>query len=114
MTLNAGTPQGSVLSPLLFIIYVNDIPDMSSLKVRFSQFADEMVIWTHAANAKLIKIKLSKALTLIEAWCMADKTKLNVFSVGFKPELIDLELFGEPIIQTQTAKLLGMLFDRRA
>ena len=36
-----------------------------------------------------------------------------MFSVGPKPELIDLELFGEPIIQTQTAKLLGILFDRR-
>ena len=36
-----------------------------------------------------------------------------MFSVGFKPELIDLELFGEPIIQTQTTKLLGILFDRR-
>ena len=48
---------------------------------------------------------------------MADETKrrknLIVFSVGFKPELIDLELFSEPIIQTQTAKLLGILFDRR-
>ena len=36
-----------------------------------------------------------------------------VFSVGFKPELIDLQLFGELVIQTQTAKLLGILFDRR-
>ena len=34
-----------------------------------------------------------------------------MFSVGFKPERNDLELFGEPIIQT--AKLLGILFDRR-
>ena len=55
-----------------------------------------------------------------EAWCSkwriklnAGKTQLIVFSVGPKPELIDLELFGEPIIQTQTAKLLVILFDRR-
>ena len=93
---------------------------MSSLEVRPPQFTDDMEIWTHAANAKWIKIKLSKALKLIGAWCSkwriklnAGKTQLIVLSVGFKPELIDLELFGEPIFQTQTAKLLGILFDRR-
>ena len=64
VNLNADTPQGSVLSPLLFIIYVNDIPDMSSLNVRLSQIADDMGIWTHAANANWIKIKLSKVLKL--------------------------------------------------
>ena len=105
VTLNAGTPQGSVLSPLFFIIYVNDIPDMSSLNVKLSQFADDMGIWAHATNAKWVKAKLSKALKLIEAWCSkwriklnAGKTQLIVFSVGPKPELIDLELFGEAII----------------
>ena len=79
-----------------------------------------MEIWTHAANAKWIKIKLPKALKLIEAWCSKWRIKLNagktqriVFSVGSKPELIDLELFSEPIIQTHTARLLGILFDRR-
>ena len=79
-----------------------------------------MGIWTHASNAKWIKIKLSKALKLIESWCSkwriklnAGKTQLIVFSVGYKPELIDLELFGEPIIQTHTARLLGILFDQR-
>ena len=44
---------------------------------------------------------------------MADttgKTQLIVFSVGLKPELIDLELFGEPIIQTHTPRLLGIIF----
>ena len=98
----------------------HDIPDMSSLNVRLSQFADDMGIWAHATNAKWVKAKLSKALKLIEAWCSkwriklnAGKTQLIVFSVGPKPELIDLELFGEPIIQTQTDKLLGILFDRR-
>ena len=51
VTLDAGTPQGSVLSPLFFIIYVNDIPDMSSFNVRLSPFADDIGIWTHATNA---------------------------------------------------------------
>ena len=92
---------------------------MSSLNVRLSQFADDMGIWTHATNAKWVKAKLSKALKLIEARCSkwqiklnAGKTQLIVFSVGPEPEIIDLELFGEAIIQSQTAKLLGILFDR--
>ena len=61
-----------------------------------------MGIWTHATNAKWVKAKLSKALKLIQAgiskWrrkLNAGKTQLIVFSVGPKPELIDLELFGE-------------------
>ena len=69
VTLNAGTSQGSVSSPLLYIIYVNDIPDMSSLSVRLSQFSDDLGIWTHAANVKWGKTNLSKAFKLIEAWC---------------------------------------------
>ena len=85
VTLNVGTPQGSVLIPLFFIIYVNDIPDMSSLKVRLSQSADDTGIWTHAANAKWVKIKLglSKALTFIEAWCSKWWIKLNVRQIVF-------------------------------
>ena len=57
VTLNAGTHQGSVLSPFLFIIYVNDIADMSSLNVRLSQFADDMGIWNTCSQCQMYKGK---------------------------------------------------------
>ena len=44
---------------------------------RLSQFADDMGIWTHVTNAKWIKIKLSKALKLIEAGCSKWRIKPN-------------------------------------
>ena len=40
----SGVPQGSVLGPLLFILYVNDIPDLVNSKVKM--FADDIKIYT--------------------------------------------------------------------
>ena len=44
----SGVPQGSVLGPLLFILYVNDIPDLVSSKVKM--FADDIKIYTQITS----------------------------------------------------------------
>ena len=102
--LNAGTPQGSVLSTLLFLIYVNDIPiDPLNNNVSVSQFADDLGFWTFAKNGRIIQYRLAKTLSDLEIWCskwriklIAKKTQLLLIRQTKQRNLnINLELFGE-------------------
>ena len=118
ISLNAGTPQGSVLSPLLFLIYVNDIPiDPFSNTVGVSQFADDLGFWTFAKSEKTIKYRLAKVLSDLEAWCSKWRIKLNAKKTQLimlkTKKNIELELFGEKLTAVQQAKLLGVTLDKK-
>jgi hypothetical protein len=120
VNLSAGTPQGSVLSPLLFIMYVNDIPMHPVHKVQTSQFADDLGIWTSHKNEGVLNKRLQGALTDLEKWCAKWRVKLNagktqLLVISRKPVLptIKLTLFNVPIQRVETAKLLGVTFDTR-
>ena len=114
ISLNAGTPLGSVLSPLLFLIYVNYIPIYPfSNTVGVSQFADELGFWTFAKSEKTIKYRQAKILSDLEAWCSKRRVKLNVKKTQLiklkTKKNIELELFGEKLTAVQQANLLGVI-----
>ena len=76
--LNAGTHQGSVLSPLLLLMYVNDIPvDPMNNQVKISQFADDLGLWTFGPNATYVQYRIHKTLSALEKWCYKWRIKLN-------------------------------------
>ena len=64
----AGVPQGSKLSPLLLLIYVNDMPNPSHYQTSKSQFEDDAVQWPVNKNIDLAAEYLQRDLDKLARW----------------------------------------------
>ena len=73
----SGIPQGSVLGPLLFVLYINDLPDYVKKKAKL--FADDLKLIANAANRKIIDDDLRKLEQWERTWLLEfnlDKCKV--------------------------------------
>jgi hypothetical protein len=75
--IKCGVPQGSVLGPLLFLLYVNDIHKCSS-KLRFYLFADDTNILYADRNAKALERVVNTELQKLYDLLTASKLTLNI------------------------------------
>ena len=66
--LENGTPQGSVISPILFLIANNDFPEMQN-GVKKSIYADDSAIWKTGRDLETITKHMQAAVKKIELWC---------------------------------------------
>ena len=74
--ISCGVPQGSVLGPLLFLIYINDIHN-SSVKLSFYLFADDTTLLYVDSNLKSLEKTVNSELLKVSDWLNANKLTLN-------------------------------------
>ena len=86
VNLRAGTPQGSCLSPLIYIISVNDLPTGELHGTSQFQFADDIDVSGSGNSALLAVRNVQKAVDAIESWCRKWRVVLN----GEKSNLVIL------------------------
>ena len=119
--LKFGVPQGSILGPLLFIIYINDLPNIHKL-AKFILYADDANIIITGKNVHEITEQANKLCKTLSQWVHCNGLKLNVKKTNFmifsncksaNQHEYSFTIENSRIERTQSVRFLGVLLDAK-
>uniref|UniRef100_A0A1A8GC74 Helentron 4 helitron-like transposon replicase/helicase/endonuclease n=1 Tax=Nothobranchius korthausae TaxID=1143690 RepID=A0A1A8GC74_9TELE len=117
--ITCGVPQGSVLGPKLFIIYINDIVEVSNI-LKCTLFADDTTFYHSGDNVEQMIEVMQKEMKKIKLWFDVNKLSLNsekscfmIFSNTYSNDGILLNIDEINIKRVKEVKYLGVIIDEK-
>ena len=119
-SITCGVSQGSILGPLLFLLYINDIASVSNILFSIL-FADDTTLFYSSKNLQELSDVVNNELSKIMEWLNAnrlslniDKTNLMIFRPkGKKESCPTIHINGSSIQGVDDAKFLGVIIDNK-
>jgi len=113
-----GVPQGSILGPLLFLVFINDLPDATNLYIKL--FADDTVLCAQNFDFSALETEVNNELSKVSLWLASNKLTLNIKKSQYLvvsnkkciPNL-SINIRNTPLINCKSYKYLGLHFDEK-
>ena len=119
-TVKCGVPQGSIIGPLLFLMFINDLP--LHIKVKTDFYADDATVYEISKSKQEIERNLQLAIKDLARWCKqngviinTEKTKVMLVTTRQRRSIINenlnLSLNNIQLLTVSNEKVLGVQID---
>ena len=98
--ITCGVPPGSVLGPLLFLLYINDLPNISK-SLNFYLFADDTNIYYGSDSLVKLESKINKELSKLQLWLNVNRLSPNISKTNY----VIFRPFNKPLKHQITIKI---------